>query len=84
MGKIKVLSIWLDHHSHQPQNLTRQFSLNTEIRFRFMISLIRCQPSLNAIPFTFSPPLLNKPPLSSIPKDKNPLYSPFLSFSEVE
>ena len=36
-----------------------------KMRTRFMIL---CQPSLNGLPFIFSPPLLYKPPLSFISK----------------
>ena len=51
------------------------------MRSRFTIL---CQPSLNGIPFIFSPPLLYKPPPSFNPKDKIPLSSLLLSSSEME
>ena len=51
--------IWLAPHSHQSFHLMHQISPKAKIRTRFMIL---CQPSLNALPFTFSPPLLYKPP----------------------
>ena len=50
-------------HSHQSSHLIHQISPNAKMRSRFMIL---CQPSLNGIPFIFSPPLLYKPPLSFI------------------
>ena len=52
------------------------------MRTKFMIPF---QPSLNGLPFIFSPPLLHKPPLSFIPKDKKPpISSPLLNSNEVE
>ena len=71
----------LTPHSHQFSHLMHQISLNAKMRSRFMIL---CQPSLNSLPFIFSPPLLYKPSLSFIPRHKNPLSSPPLSSSEVE
>ena len=70
-------------HSHQFFHLMHQISPKAKMRSRFMIL---CQPSLNDIPFIFSPPLLYKPPLSFIPRHtKNaPPSSPLLSSSEVE
>ena len=68
-------------HSHQSSHLMHQISLKVKMRYRFMIL---CQPSLNGFPFIFSPPLLYKPPISFIPRDKNPLSSPLLSSSEIE
>ena len=70
-------------HSHQSFHLMHQISPKAKMRYRFMIL---CQPSLNGIPFIFSPPLLYKPPLSFIPRHdtKTPLSSPLLSSSEVE
>ena len=56
---------WLAPHSHQSFHLMYQISPNAKMRTRFMIL---CQPSLNGLPFIFSPPLLYKPPLSFIPK----------------
>ena len=68
-------------HSHQSFHLMHQISLNAKMKSRFMIL---CQPSLNGLPFIFSPPLLYIPPLSFIPDThKNPLSSP-LSSSEVK
>ena len=65
--------IWLAPHSHQSFHLMHQISPKAKMRFRFMIL---CQPSLNGLPFIFSPPLLYKPPLSFIPRHKNsPLFS---------
>ena len=72
---------WFTLHSHQSFHLMHQISPNAKMRTRFMIL---CQPSLNGLPFIFSPPLLYKPPLSFIQKHKNPLSSPLLSSSEVE
>ena len=47
--------------------------------------MIFFQPSLNGLPFIFSPPLLHKSPLSFIPKGKKPpISSPLLSSNEVE
>ena len=71
----------LASHSHKSFHLMHKISPKAKMRFRFMIL---CQPSLNGIPFIFSPPLLYKPPLSFIPRDKNLLSSPLLSSSEVE
>ena len=70
-------------HSHQSSHLMHQISLKAKMRSRFMIL---CQPSLNGLPFIFSPSLLYKPPLSFIPKHtkKTPLSSPLSSSSEVE
>ena len=50
-------------HSHQSFHLMHQISPKAKMRSRFMIL---CQPSLNGLPFIFSPPLLYKPPLSFI------------------
>ena len=47
-------------HSHQSSHLIHQISPKAKMRSRFMIL---CQPSLNGLPFIFSPPLLYKPPL---------------------
>ena len=54
-------------HSHQSFHLMHQISPKAKMRSRFMIL---CQPSLNDLPFIFSPPLLYKPPLSFIPRQK--------------
>ena len=53
--------------SHQSFHLMHQISPKAKMGSRFMIL---CQPSLNGLPFIFSPPLLYKPPLSFIPKHK--------------
>ena len=71
----------LTPHSHQSFYLMHQISPKVKMRSRFMIL---CQPSLNGLSFIFPPPLLYIPPLSFIPRDKNPLSSPLLSSSEVE
>ena len=70
-------------HSHQSSHLMHQISPKAKMRSRFMIL---CQPSLNGLPFIFSPPLLYKPPplLHSKRDKKNPLSSLLLSSSEVE
>ena len=73
---------WLASHSHQSFHLMHQISPKAKMRTRFMII---CQPSLNGLPFLFSPPLLYKPPpLLHSRAHKNPLSSPLLSSSEVE
>ena len=72
---------WLAPYSHQSFHLMHQISPKAKMRTRF---IILCQPSLNGLPFIFSPPLLYKPPISFIPRHKNPLSSPLLSSSEVE
>ena len=65
-------------HSHQSFHLMYQISLKAKMRSRFMIL---CQPSLNGLPFIFSPPLLYKPPLYFIPKHtKNLHLFSFLEF----
>ena len=48
--------------------------------------MILFQPLLNGLPFIFPPPLLYKPPLSFIPRQKkeNLLSSLLLSSSDVE
>ena len=64
-------------HSHQSFYLMHQIFPKAKMRSRFMIL---CQPSLNGIPFIFSPLLLYKPPLSFNPKDtKNKNHSLLLS-----
>ena len=57
-------------HSHQSFHLMHPISPNTKMRSKFMIL---CQPSLNGIPFIFSPPLLYNQ------HTKNPISSPLLS-----
>ena len=68
-------------HSHQSPHLMHQISLKAKMRTRFMII---CQPSLNDLPFIFSPSLLYKFPLSFILRHKNPISSSLLNSSEVE
>ena len=46
-------------HSHQSFHIMYQIFPKAKMRSRFMIL---CQPSLNGLPFKFSPPLLYKPP----------------------
>ena len=65
-------------HSHQSSHLMHQISPKVKMRSRFMIL---CQPSLNGLPFIFSPPLLYKPPLSFIPRQKT---LPSLLFSSLK
>ena len=61
-------------HSHQSFHLMHQISPKAKMRTRFMTLF---QPSLNGIPFIFSPPLLYKPPSPSFQdtKKKPPLFS---------
>ena len=69
-------------HSHQFSHLMHQIFPKAKMMSRFMIL---CQPSLNGLPFIFSPPLLYKlHSLSFQNTDKNSLSSPLLSSSEVE
>ena len=68
-------------HSHQSFHLMHQISPKAKMRTRFMII---CQPSLNDLPFIFSPSLLYKFPLSFILRHKNPISSSLLNSSEVE
>ena len=71
-------------HSYQSPHLMHQISQKVKMRSRF---IILCQPSLNGLPFIFSPPLLYKPPSPSFQstlKKKTPLSSLLLSSSEVE
>ena len=68
-------------YSHQSSHLMHQISPKAKMKSRFMIL---CQPSLNGLPFIFSPPLLYKPPLLHSRGHKNPISSPLLSSSEVE
>ena len=65
---------WLAPHSHQFFHLMHQISPKAKMRSMFMIL---CQPSLNGLPFIFSPPLLYKLLLSFIPRHKKnpPLFS---------
>ena len=73
---------WLAPHSHQSFHLMHQIPPMAKMRSRFMIL---CQPSLNGLPFIFSPPLLYKPPSPSFQdKKKKPFSSLLLSSSEVE
>ena len=74
--------ILLAPNSHQSSHLMYQIFPKAKMRSRF---IILCQPSLNGLPFIFSPPLLYKPPIFFIPKHtKNSISSPLLSSSEVE
>ena len=70
-------------HSHKSFHLMHKISPKAKMRSRFMIL---CQPTLNGLPFIFSPPLLYIPsPLIHSRRDtKTPLSSPLLSSSEVE
>ena len=68
-------------HSHQSFHLMHQISPKAKMRSRLMIL---CRSSLNDLPFIFPPLLLYIPPLSFIPRHKNPISSPLLSSSEVE
>ena len=58
---------WLAPHSHQSFHLMHQIFPKAKMRFRFIII---CQPSLNGIPFIFSPPLLYKLPPPSFQSTK--------------
>ena len=60
---------WLVLHSNQSFHLMHQISPKAKMRSRFMIL---CQPSLNGIPFIFSPSLLYKPHLFHSKADKKP------------
>ena len=64
-------------HSHQSFHLMHQISPKAKMRSRFMIL---CQPSLNGLPFIFSPPLLYKPPLLHSRTHKNPHLFSSLKF----
>ena len=65
-------------HSHQSPHLMHQISPKAKMTSRFVILF---QPSLNGLPFIFSPPLLYKPPLYFIPKHtKNLHLFSFLEF----
>ena len=65
-------------HSHQSFYLMHQISPNAKMRSRFMIL---CPPSLNFLPFIFSPPLLYKPPSPPFYGTQKP---PLLSSNEVD
>ena len=62
LQQLRENRILLAPHSHQSSHLMHQISPKAKMRSRFMIL---CQPSLNSLPFIFSPPLLNKPPSPS-------------------
>ena len=64
-------------HYHQSFHLMHQISPKAKMRSKFMIL---CQPSLNGLPFIFSPPLLYKPHLSFIPRQQNPHLFSSLEF----
>ena len=68
-------------HSHQSSHLMPQIFPKAKMRSRFMIL---CQPSLNDIPFIFSPPLLYIPPLSFIPRTQKKTPSLLLSWVLVK
>ena len=70
-------------HSHKSFHLMHKIFPKAKMRSRFMIL---CQPSLNGLPFIFSPPLLYKPPplLHSKAHTKTPIFSPLLSSSKIE
>ena len=77
LQKLRENRIWLAPHSHQSFHLMHRISPKAKMRTRFMILY---QPSLNGIPFIFSPPLLYKPSLSFIPRHKNPPLFSSLEF----
>ena len=77
LQQLRENQTWLAPHSHQSFHLMHQISSKAKMRSRFMIL---CQPSLNGIPFIFSPSLLYKLLLSFIPKDKK---TPSLLLFEV-
>ena len=81
LQQLRKNQTWLAPYSHQSFHLMHQISSKAKMRTRFIILF---QPSLNGLPFIFSPPLLYKPPISFIPRHKNPISSPLLSSSEVE
>ena len=64
---------WFAPHSHQSFHLMHEISPKAKMSSRF---IILCQPSLNGLLFIYSPPLLYKPSLSFIPKDKKTLSLP--------
>ena len=60
-------------HSHYSSHLMHQISPNVKMRSKFMIL---CQPSLNGLPFIFSPSLLYIPSSHSFQDtQKLPLFS---------
>ena len=65
---------WLVSYSYQSFHLMHQIFPKAKMRFRFMIL---CQPSLNGLSFIFPLPLLYIPPISFIPKHKNPYLFSF-------
>ena len=65
LQQLRKNRIWLTPYSHQSFHLMHQISPKTKMRTKFMILY---QPSLNDLPFIFSPPLQYKPPISFIPK----------------
>ena len=73
--------ILLAPHFYQSPHLMHQISSNAKMRSMFMIL---CQPSLNGLPFIFSPPLLYKPPSPSFQNTKKPSLFSSLEFQEVE
>ena len=77
MGKPNLLA----PHSHQSLNLMHLISPNAKIMSKFMIL---CQPSLNDIPFIFSPLLLYKHLFPSFQSIQNSHLFSSLEFQEVE
>ena len=67
-------------HSHQSFHLMHQISPKAKMRSRFMIL---CQPSLNGLPFIFSPPLLYKPPSPSFQSTQEIPILSYLDLLEV-
>ena len=59
LQQLRENRILLAPHSHKSLHLMHQISPKAKIRSKFMIF---CQPSLNDLPFIFSPPLLINPP----------------------
>ena len=64
-------------HSRQSSHLMHQISPKAKMRSRFMIL---CQPSLNGLPFIFSPPLLYIPPSHSFQETQKPHFFSSLEF----
>ena len=77
LQQLREIRTLLTPHSHQSSHLMHQISPKAKMRSRFMIL---CQPSLNGLPFIFSPPLLYKPPFSFIPGHKKPPLFSSLEF----
>ena len=60
LQKLRENRTLLAPHTHQSFHLMHQISPKAKMRSRFMIL---CQPSLNGLPFIFSPPLHKTPSL---------------------